>query len=87
MRNYTFYLKHTNKKTIIYYLRKNNYILTFSKKTFSHVFGGVSVLYTLFYKTMSSCFGKQFLRIKISLRVCFSSFFVVSLHKISCTSA
>lgn len=36
--------------------------------------------YTLFYKTMSSCFGKQFLRIKISLRVCFSSFFVVSLH-------
>lgn len=29
---------------------------------------------------MSSCFGKQFLRIKISLRVCFSSFFVVSLH-------
>lgn len=29
---------------------------------------------------MSSCFGKQFLRIKISLRVCFSSFFVVSLQ-------
>lgn len=80
MRNYTFYLKHTNKKTIIYYLRKNNYILTFSKKTFSHVFGGVSAPYTLFYKTTSSCFGKQFLRIKNSLRACFSSVFVVSLH-------
>ena len=80
MRNYTFYLKHTNKKTIIYYLRKNNYILTFSKKTFSHVFGGVSTPYTLFYKTTSSCFGKQFLRIKNSPRACFSSFFVVSLQ-------
>lgn len=80
MRNYTFYLKHPNKKTIIYYLRKNNYILTFSKKTFSHVFGGVSAPYTLFYKTTSSCFGKQFLIIKNSLRACFSPFFVVSLQ-------
>ena len=80
MRNYTFYLKHTNKKTIIYYLRKNNYILIFSKKTFSHVFGGVSTPYTLFYKTTSSCFGKQFLRIKNSPHACYSPFFVVSLH-------
>lgn len=80
MRNYTFYLKHTNKKTIIYYLRKNNYILTFSKKTFSHVFGGVSTPYTLFNKTTSSCFGKQFLRIKNSPHACYSPFFVVSLH-------